>query len=140
MSSSPIEENIRVFCRLKPVDYHKPCVKSVADGTCKYIKYDENSNDANQETVFPIKCFDQGSNQDIIFSTVAQPICDSVLKGYNGTIMAYGPTNRYMHICDYSYCFETELFFCRSGKTFTMRGNDTNEDLGLIPRYLHNQI
>lgn len=106
MNSSPIEENIRVFCRLKPSNYHKPCVKPVfADGTCKYIKYDENNIDKNQETIFPIKCFDQETNQCDIFSTVAQPICDSVIRGYNGTIMAYGPTNRYFCIFYYSFLF-----------------------------------
>ena len=97
--SAPIEENINVFCRLKPIQYDKPCIERVhTDGTCKYNKYDDNTDDKCQETLFPIKCFEKSTQQKDIFINVAQPICDSVIKGYNGTIMAYGPTNSGMSV------------------------------------------
>jgi type II secretory ATPase GspE/PulE/Tfp pilus assembly ATPase PilB-like protein len=54
-----------------------------------------------------------------VFSAVAQPIVDSVLRGYSGTVLAYGPTG--------------------SGKTHTMRGPTAAADLksraGIIPRW-----
>ena len=52
--------------------------------------------------------FDQESSQQDIYNVAARPILDSVLKGYNGTIMAYGQT--------------------ASGKTYTMQGVDPYDD------------
>lgn len=46
--------------------------------------------------------FDQNATQEIVYKTVCQPIVDSVLEGYNGTIFAYGQTG--------------------TGKTYTMEG------------------
>ena len=99
-SSTIIQEKINVFCRLKPINQQKrgesSCIKSCPDdGTCKYIKRSHDENEIPQEIVFPIRCFDQESHQEEIFHDVAKTICDSVIRGYNGTIMAYGPTNRY---------------------------------------------
>ena len=36
------------------------------------------------------RVLDQTITQDAVFETVAQPVVDSVLDGYNGTIFAYG--------------------------------------------------
>lgn len=36
--------------------------------------------------------FDVASTQEQVFATVAQPIIDSTMSGYNGTIFAYGQT------------------------------------------------
>ena len=36
--------------------------------------------------------FDVTSSQEQVFAAVAQPIIDSTLNGYNGTIFAYGQT------------------------------------------------
>lgn len=36
--------------------------------------------------------FDVASTQEQVFATVAQPIIDSTMNGYNGTIFAYGQT------------------------------------------------
>eukprot|EP01084_Bolivina_argentea_P259595 438067_1 len=61
------------------------------------------------------KLFDMNSKQNEIFSTMATPIIDNTLNGYNGTIFAYGQTG--------------------SGKTYTMTGGTANyDDRGLIPR------
>ena len=50
-----------------------------------------------------------------MFETTAQPIVDSVLQGYNGTVFAYGQTG--------------------TGKTHTMEGQwDPPEMRGVIPR------
>ena len=57
--------------------------------------------------------FDHDSNQKFVYSTIAKPVVDSVLQGYNGTILAYGQTG--------------------TGKTHTMIGGP-GELKGIIPR------
>lgn len=56
------------------------------------------------------------SSQAQIYNTTVSPIVDSVLNGYNGTILAYGQTG--------------------SGKTHTMSGQDIEDETqrGIIPR------
>ena len=55
------------------------------------------------------------SEQKQIFEDCAFGIIESVLEGYNGTIFAYGQTG--------------------TGKTFTMEGESSDENLkGIIPR------
>jgi hypothetical protein len=58
--------------------------------------------------------YDWKSTQELIFSQTAQPILESVMEGYNGTIFAYGQTG--------------------TGKTFTMEGVPTPELKGITPR------
>lgn len=61
--------------------------------------------------------FPESSKQDEVFDTVALPVVQSVLHGFNGTIMAYGQTG--------------------AGKTYTMLGPDTsNNTRGVIPHCL----
>lgn len=47
----------------------------------------------------------------------AQPIIESVMEGYNGTIFAYGQTG--------------------TGKTFTMEGGESEELKGITPRTIN---
>ena len=55
------------------------------------------------------------ARQEQVFEIVAKEVVDSVLEGYNGTILAYGQTG--------------------SGKTFTITGGDAKyQDRGIIPR------
>jgi len=63
------------------------------------------------------RVLDASITQDAVFETVAQPVVDSVMEGYNGTIFAYGQTG--------------------SGKTFTITGGaEKYADRGIIPRAL----
>ena len=58
------------------------------------------------------------TSQADIFETSAKPILQSILEGFNGTILAYGQTS--------------------SGKTFTMQGDLDNSLLeGIIPRTIN---
>ncbi|OMJ83828.1 hypothetical protein SteCoe_15188 [Stentor coeruleus] len=57
--------------------------------------------------------FDANSRQDDVFHRVAEPVVNSVIEGYNGTIFSYGQTG--------------------TGKTFTMIGCP-GELQGIIPR------
>jgi Kinesin motor domain len=58
-----------------------------------------------------------GSRLDQIYRGTAQPIVESLLKGYNGTIFAYGQTG--------------------TGKTHTMEGSAEAELQGIVPRACH---
>eukprot|EP00281_Chroomonas_sp_CCMP1168_P031002 CAMPEP_0206254094 /NCGR_PEP_ID=MMETSP0047_2-20121206/23511_1 /ASSEMBLY_ACC=CAM_ASM_000192 /TAXON_ID=195065 /ORGANISM="Chroomonas mesostigmatica_cf, Strain CCMP1168" /LENGTH=383 /DNA_ID=CAMNT_0053680365 /DNA_START=30 /DNA_END=1177 /DNA_ORIENTATION=+ len=59
--------------------------------------------------------YDWNTLQDFCFQTTAEPIVNSVLQGYNGTVFAYGQTG--------------------TGKTHTMEGQwDPPEMRGIIPR------
>ena len=64
------------------------------------------------------------SNQEEIFNDTSKEVVKSVLKGYNGTIFAYGQTG--------------------TGKTYTMVGEFKNQkDKGIIPRafdYIFEQV
>ncbi|GAX80379.1 hypothetical protein CEUSTIGMA_g7818.t1 [Chlamydomonas eustigma] len=76
----------------------------------------------NEDKAFVLdQVFGPDSTQENVFDTVAKPIVDAVLNGYNGTIFAYGQTG--------------------SGKTFTMDGS---VDLpGIMPRtfeYIASQV
>lgn len=58
--------------------------------------------------------FSQESDQVEVFETLAKPVIQNCLNGYNGTIFAFGQTG--------------------SGKTYTMSGGDSWEERGIIPR------
>ncbi len=59
--------------------------------------------------------YDDSSLQSVIYDESAFPLVESVIKGYNGTIFAYGQTG--------------------CGKTHTMVGYNTDPELwGIIPR------
>ena len=60
------------------------------------------------------RILDASTTQDQVFDVVAAPVVDSVLEGFNGTILAYGQTG--------------------SGQSFTMVGRPTEQDRGLEPR------
>lgn len=75
---------------------------------------------------------EESVSQETIFHKIAQPIADSWLEGYNGTIFAYGQTG--------------------SGKTYTIQGpgfddvclvEQSDGDRGIIPRsfeYMFNKL
>jgi kinesin family protein 3/17 len=58
----------------------------------------------------------QKSNNQQCFEKICKNMCDAVLEGYNGVLMAYGQTG--------------------CGKTYTMLGKPDRNVLGLIPRCL----
>ena len=60
---------------------------------------------------------DRDASQEDVFEYVAQPVIDSLMSGFNGTIFAYGQTG--------------------SGKTYTLTGGATAyAERGIIPRTL----
>ena len=64
-----------------------------------------------------MQVFDAATAQDTVFETVAQPIAEQFIDGYNGTIFAYGQTG--------------------SGKTYTIEGSARRfNQRGIIPRVI----
>ena len=116
-SEGSISENIKVFIRqrpLSPSDDQSEIGSRIArfepDGSCTYF-----SSSSKQEHDFKFDaCFGENISQEHIYATVAKPIVDSAIRGYSGTIFAYGPTG--------------------SGKTYTMTGLDNDNDRGIFPR------
>ncbi|NXR63309.1 KIF6 protein, partial [Rhadina sibilatrix] len=122
-----VKETIRVYARVKPlgrrqqagsysVDNEEPLPsleitvpRDLADG------FINNKRDSYKFKFQ--KIFDQEAKQDVIFDSIAKPVAECVLAGYNGTIFAYGQTG--------------------SGKTFTITGGaERYSDRGIIPRTL----
>lgn len=117
-----MQGNIRVICRVRPVLEVERRAGEGIDIT--EVPNDEElllQRDAQTKTKYEFdRVFGQNSSQEEVFEAV-QPLCVSVLDGYNVCIFAYGQTG--------------------SGKTFTMEGYGSN--IGVSPRAiaeLFNQI
>ncbi|NXG56090.1 KIF6 protein, partial [Hemiprocne comata] len=122
------KEAIRVYARVKPLgrrqqagiysvdDYEKSL--SALEIIVPHDLADGFVNNKQESYKFKFqKIFDQEAKQDVVFDSVAKPVAECVLAGYNGTIFAYGQTG--------------------SGKTFTITGGaERYSDRGIIPRTL----
>jgi kinesin family member 23 len=117
---SLVKDPVQVFCRIRPMqgDNEISCIRVVSSRQVALIPPESAINYKimnTRETHYGFKhIFDTQSNQQEIFSTVAQPLVESLVKGKNGLLFSYGVTG--------------------SGKTFTMTGNRQNR--GIMPRCL----
>ena len=118
-----VKQTIQIFCRVKPTKGKKSLYeiepRDSGDQILMQVPKEEMEgfvNNKKNEYKFKFdKIFDQNCVQEDIFESVAEPVIDNVLSGYNGTIFAYGQTG--------------------SGKTFTITGGPENyADRGIIPR------
>lgn len=112
-----ITEHVKVYIRQRPstgencetADSQSAVRSFSSSGECVY-----QATPQKKKHDFKFEGFlSDGIEQCEVYDRVARPIVDSALKGYSGTIFAYGPTN--------------------SGKTHTIRGG-LNSDLGIMPR------
>ncbi|XP_017546239.1 kinesin-like protein KIF6 isoform X1 [Pygocentrus nattereri] len=121
-----VKQTIQIFARVKPTE-KAPAVYSVdneeqSGGRLEFVVprdlADGFINNKRESYRFRFqKVFDQVTKQEEIFETIAKPVADNVLAGYNGTVFAYGQTG--------------------SGKTFTITGGaERYSDRGIIPRTL----
>lgn len=110
-------ESVKVVVRVRPLnslERSKNCLSII-----QMDKENNNCTIMNTKTSIPKSftfdsVFDQSISQQEIYEDTAFPLVESVLKGYNGTIFAYGQTG--------------------CGKTFTMSGNPCLSDQrGIIP-------
>ncbi|XP_061221974.1 kinesin-like protein KIF6 isoform X2 [Neopsephotus bourkii] len=126
--ASMAKETIRVYARVKPLGRGQQAgIYSIDDdekslSTLEVIVphdlADGVINNKRESYKFKFeKIFDQEAKQDVVFDSIAKPVAECVLAGYNGTIFAYGQTG--------------------SGKTFTITGGaERYSDRGVIPRTL----
>ncbi|KAJ8703729.1 hypothetical protein PYW07_013023 [Mythimna separata] len=118
--TAPTVENVRVVVRVRPMDQREKL-----DGSYSCVSVDGKNNTvavtknnvtaAEPPRVYAYDAvFDSNTSQMDIYVQTASPIVEEVLKGYNGTIFAYGQTG--------------------TGKTYTMAGSNTAPELrGIIP-------
>ena len=106
--------HIRVSCRLRPQSAQEveaggaKCI--TCRGTSVAIGRVKSTTEFNLDHVF-----DTGATQQAVYETVARPLVEDVLAGYNCTVFAYGQTG--------------------SGKTHTLLGDPLDEKArGLAPR------
>uniref|UniRef100_A0A0K2TUX2 Kinesin-like protein n=1 Tax=Lepeophtheirus salmonis TaxID=72036 RepID=A0A0K2TUX2_LEPSM len=111
-------ESVRVLVRCRPLSQ-----KEVSDGHKRVVNVDSpkgridvrrtpnNPSEAVRSFSFD-SVYDSGSTQEEVYEESFRPLVDSVLKGFNGTIFAYGQTG--------------------TGKTWTVEGTENTP--GLIPR------
>ncbi|XP_068256107.1 kinesin-like protein KIF6 [Nyctibius grandis] len=130
-----VKETIRVYARVKPLDRRRQAGLYSVDDNEKSLSSleiivprdlaDGFINNKRETYKFKFqKIFDQEAKQDVVFDSIAKPVAECVLAGYNGTIFAYGQTG--------------------SGKTFTIAGGaERYSDRGIIPRtisYIFDQL
>mmetsp|Transcript_29878 Transcript_29878/g.60642 ORF Transcript_29878/g.60642 Transcript_29878/m.60642 type:complete len:426 (+) Transcript_29878:227-1504(+) len=118
MSKNTAAEAIKVVVRVRPLsareqsDGHK--VVTTADEDAGTIEINNPSTSEAKRFTFD-NVFMPSSSQQRIYDVCAAPVVQSVLDGYNGTLLAYGQTG--------------------AGKTFTMQGQDEPSEVrGIIPR------
>ncbi|KAM9383279.1 kinesin-like protein KIF6 [Phaethornis superciliosus] len=123
-----VKETIRVYARVKPPGRRQQAGIYSVDDDDKSLPgleiivprdlADGFVNNKRESYKFRFqKIFDQEAKQDVVFDSIAKPVAECVLAGYNGTIFAYGQTG--------------------SGKTFTITGGaERYSDRGIIPRTL----
>ncbi|KZV16226.1 armadillo repeat-containing kinesin-like protein 1 [Dorcoceras hygrometricum] len=123
--NDPESERVRVAVRLRPrnpddlsdTDY-ADCVELQPELRKLKLK----KNNWNSEAYRFDEVFTQSVSQKHVYEVVAWPVVESVLDGYNGTVMAYGQTG--------------------TGKTYTLGrfGNDDASERGIMIRSMEDII
>ena len=111
--------NVNVICRFRPMNElektsgnEQVCVFTSPTSLTFNSSREKNVYRFNFDRIFP-----PSSTQKDIYDFGVKGIIDSVLDGYNGTVLAYGQTS--------------------SGKTYTMQGEmETENTQGIIPRMI----
>ena len=112
--------NVNVICRFRPMnDLEKTTGnETVADFTSPTSLTFHSSREKNVYRFNFDRIFPPSSTQEDIYDFGVKGIIESVLDGYNGTVLAYGQTS--------------------SGKTYTMQGEmDEERRQGIIPRMIN---
>ena len=111
--------NVNVICRFRPMNElektngnEEVCVFTSPTSLQFHSTRENNNYRFEFDRIFP-----PSSTQEDIYNFGVKGIIDSVLDGYNGTVLAYGQTS--------------------SGKTYTMQGEmNNNAAQGIIPRMI----
>eukprot|EP00898_Chlorokybus_atmophyticus_P000882 jgi/Chlat1/1795/Chrsp135S02121 len=124
-SQTDLSGRVRVAVRCRPMNEDE----KRADADARYLSLLPETNQAvvqknhwESDKYFFDAVFPEYTSQTRIYDTVAKPVVESVLRGYNGTVMAYGQTG--------------------TGKTFTLGhlGRDDVSLRGIMPRAVEDII
>ncbi|CAI2381763.1 unnamed protein product [Moneuplotes crassus] len=118
------DSNIKAICRFRPLTGTERgkggssvCCELDTSQNSVSINLTKKNNKYTGPTTFSFdRVFDLGASQRDIYEAAAEPIINSVLQGFNGTILTYGQSG--------------------SGKTFTMHSSETGgvQNQGILPR------
>ena len=140
LSSTTIDDSLKVAIRIRPplpreiepnlpfrsiaiVSKTSPTISLVEYIGCEFLESEKQKEWIEKPQYFQYHKFtfdfiyDMDTNQENVYLTCVYPAVNSILEGYNSTILAYGQTG--------------------TGKTYTMEGFDfdyLNENRGMIPR------
>ncbi|KAL3092200.1 hypothetical protein niasHT_023759 [Heterodera trifolii] len=101
------EDHVKVAVRCRPLSQqelqqgHRTIVEADEHGKCVAVAHPDNQNQPQKCYLFD-ELFGPNATQATVYNSLCRPIVENVLKGYNGTIFAYGQTG--------------------TGKTYTMSG------------------
>ena len=114
--TNPEQRKVQVVLRSRPLLHNE-----LKEHCQKAFKFDKTQNSVscptNGNKFYYNYVFDETSKQSEVYQTVAQPLVEQSLQGYNCTILAYGQTG--------------------SGKTYTMGLEDVDKEeakVGIIPK------
>lgn len=116
-------QNIEVFVRCRPLNPNeRRAVVDVVPDKNEVRVLDRSSKVQDTKNFYFDEVFDSDAAQNAVYKSVVRPLIDQVLLGFNCTVFAYGQTG--------------------TGKTYTMEGNKSEDDLnweedpysGIIPR------
>lgn len=91
-------------CCLRAVRINANITACFYDGQCFYISIAYAISDSRllkccrldmracDVTVLPVQVFGEFAAQEDVFASVGKPMVDEIIKGFNGTIFAYGQT------------------------------------------------
>jgi hypothetical protein len=100
-------ECVKVIVRIRPLSHKERAngnqeVGKVDSENATISVHDPNNNKANPKQFTFDRTYGPNCKQTDIYNQIAAPVVEDVLKGFNGTIFAYGQTGG------------TTFFFCRS--------------------------
>ena len=115
-TEEPSGQNLTVAVRVRPLsakEQKRRVAKVVqSSGNRVIVTHGPGGRGGPDRTYAYDKVFSPYAAQEHVFESLVSPVVDEVLRGFNCTVFAYGPTG--------------------TGKTYTMEG--TAEDAGLAPR------
>jgi len=106
--------DVRLCVRLRPGPQQVTVASVESGGVVRLRPAAWARNDIVDSTYQCDHAFGQEADQEQVFAQAVAPICESVLRGYNGAVIAYGQTG--------------------SGKTHTMVGEQHGRLRGIAPR------
>ncbi|EGG21584.1 kinesin family member 9 [Cavenderia fasciculata] len=104
---NPVEESLKVFCRFRPESIQEQGMSAESNANVKVTVLEDGrtvhvQNGEKTQQVRFASVFGKQTTQERVYLTVARPLVEGVLAGYNAAIIAYGMP--------------------QSGKTYTVSG------------------